>query len=725
MQRAMQSGLLACLGPAVFLALRALHHADALPLAGLPLSWVLALLPALGISIGAWILECHPMRGRVITTTALLLGFGLAGVALVEAPGVVFVLLLALTSSLVWLWSPPSTSGPVRLTGKSERALPAAPRTLTRHARRSPQAKCGTGERVEAPMDSPLNRSPDSPLGSPSDSPRQRRVRARAAICGALVTWLVGVPLGLGSDLAGQLAVGAAFGLAVARIAVAPLREPAIWRLPRSLVLILAMAGAVLPVLAWRDPVALLSGLTVPSLLLLLLSREPRSSLLSSSLPWWGVYLERPALLLTITFLGTCVLGGLLLSLPFSATQAWGISPLDALFTAVSATCVTGLIVLDTPQAFSPIGQTIILMLIQVGGLGIMTFSTAALIITHKRLSLRHEQAAAEILGSDGRGGLVTALRRVLVITFVAEGIGAALLTALFVRIGDAVPIAAWRGLFTAISAYCNAGFALQSDSLIAYQLWPSIIHVVGVLVILGGLGPVVLAEVPSMLRGRRGSLHARLVLTVSAVLLVGPALLIIFLEWHNTLTGLPGWERLTSAWFQSVTARTAGFNAVDMSTLHPATLTLTQALMFVGGSPGSTAGGIKTTTFALLFLVIVGALRGRDEISVFGWRLPSSSLYRAVAIFTLGVLAIFAATLALQLTQALAFPVALFEVISALGTVGLSIGGTEQLDGIGKIIVMVVMFAGRVGPLTLFLALFQEQERTPWNRPTQEVAVG
>lgn len=244
-------------------------------------------------------------------------------------------------------------------------------------------------------------------------------------------------------------------------------------------------------------------------------------------------------------------------------------------------------------------------------------------------------------------------------------------------------------------------------------------------LIIVGGLGPAVIAELPALLRGRRVSLHTRLVLGSSLLLLLVPAVLIGALEWGNTLTGLSVWERLANAWFQSATTRTAGFNSIDLTALRPATLTLLETLMFIGGSPGSTAGGIKTTTCALLVLTIGTALRGRSAATAGGWRIPHVSVYKAATVLTLGLLAVMVGLFAVQLTQVLDFHSALFEIISALGTVGLSIGGTAQLDDVGKVIVMICMFVGRVGPLTLFLTLGTRRQREPWRLPEQEIAVG
>ena len=334
---------------------------------------------------------------------------------------------------------------------------------------------------------------------------------------------------------------------------------------------------------------------------------------------WIDLLLEQPARLLVGTFVLMGLAGAVALSLPICAAEG-RVLLLDAAFTAFSAVCVTGLAVLDTATAFSRTGQGVILALIQIGGLGIMAFSTAAMVLLGQRLTLKHEGAALELLGGDRRTGLNAALRRVLIVTGVSEGVGAVVLTGLFRWHGDAWPEAAWRGLFTSISAYCNAGFAIQSDSLIGYQDDPLILHVVGLLIIVGGLGPAVVIATLRISKWRRQSLHVRIVLVTSAALLVVPACLIAALEWNHSLADLSVVARLHNAWFQSITTRTAGFNSVDFAVMNPATLTLVEALMFIGGSPGSTAGGIKTTTLFVLVFAVVAVTRQQPAVVWGGW---------------------------------------------------------------------------------------------------------
>ncbi|MCA9570832.1 MAG: hypothetical protein KC656_23485, partial [Myxococcales bacterium] len=326
--------------------------------------------------------------------------------------------------------------------------------------------------------------------------------------------------------------------------------------------------------------------------------------------------LSSPVRLLVTSFLAVAGVGSVLLALPLSARTA-PVGLLDAAFTSVSATCVTGLIVVDTPTVYSTFGQVVLLGLIQVGGLGIMVFAATASVILGRRLGLRAESVAAEIIGLGARQDLERAVLRVVALTFATEALGAALLTPLFVAHGDTPGEATWRAVFTSVSALCNAGFALQSDSLVPYAGSPLVLLVVGAVIVVGGLGPLVVSEIPLLTRGR-GSLHTRVALTVTAALLVIPTVLLLALEWDRTLTG-PWVDRVANAAFQAVTLRTSGFNSIDLTAVAPATWTLMIACMFVGGSPGSTAGGVKTTTVGVLLLASYAAVRGRDRIEAFG----------------------------------------------------------------------------------------------------------
>lgn len=438
-----------------------------------------------------------------------------------------------------------------------------------------------------------------------------------------------------------------------------------------------------------------------------------------------GTVIRHPAGPLVTSFLALCGAGALLLHIPAASTVEGGISSIDALFTAVSAVCVTGLIVLDTPNDFTFLGQAIILLFIQLGALGIMTYSAAVIIALGRRLRLRDESLIASSLSAGDHTQLPAMVKQLMRFTFATEAIGAALLAALFRSQGDSPLEAVWRGVFTSISAFCNAGFALQTDNLIPYQQEPLILHTVGVLIVLGGLSPAAALAIPGVLRGEERRAQIYLILSVSAVLLIAGFFFIAAVEWNASLASLSWADRLHNAWFQSVTLRTAGFNSIPFDSLRPATLLIMMISMFIGGSPGGTAGGIKTTTAAILFLSIAVAIRGTKEIAVFGRRISTTTVDRAAAIVTVGALTVFVTILALLLTQAMPASEAVFESVSALGTVGLSLGGTARLDAVGKLIIAFAMFAGRVGPLSMFAFLATRETSGSVQHPVETIDVG
>ena len=421
---------------------------------------------------------------------------------------------------------------------------------------------------------------------------------------------------------------------------------------------------------------------------------------------WWETLINHPARVLLSTFLGLCFMGTVLLLLPGATAQ--GIGLVDAAFTSVSAVCVTGLIVLDTPRAFTPFGHALILLLIQLGGLGIMTITTVALHVMGRRLSLRQERLMT-MMTDTGHHDLLASLITVLRFTFVIEALGALLLTAFFYQTGDLFWTALWRGTFTAVSAFCNAGFALQSDSLIPYQANPAILHVVALLIIAGGLAPATCLYIPQWLTGRRIPITMLLALAATVVLLAAGTVLVLVFEWQGILAGLPVVDRFHNAWFQSVTLRTAGFNSVDIAEVAGPAFLMMILWMFIGGCPGGTAGGVKTTTIAVLALTFWASITGRGEVIIRDRRITQGTIYRAVTIVTSGMLLWIVLLLMLEVTQQVPVRDLIFELTSAMGTVGLSTGATARLDGIGKIIIMVAMFFGRIGPMTLFMLLSEE----------------
>ena len=435
-------------------------------------------------------------------------------------------------------------------------------------------------------------------------------------------------------------------------------------------------------------------------------------------------------LLILLGTLGLKTLPGLYTGAPLS----W----LDALFTATSAVCVTGLIVVDTATYFTVWGQAFILLLIQLGGLGIITFTTVLIVALGRRLSLRQQALAASAVEAAPHVDYRQLARDVVRFTFLIEAAGALLLYLGF------LPELGWRGafwpaVFHAISAFCNAGFSTFSDSLVGFRTNPVVLPVIMVLIVVGGLGFLTLEELylwRRSIRERRRfrlSLHSRLVLTTTALLLGVGWVFFVFFEWKATLAALPLPAKLLNGLFMSVTARTAGFNTIDYGAATEQTSFLTILLMFVGGSPGSTAGGIKTTTIALLVLLAISRLRGQEIPSCWSRSVPHEVVQRAVGLFVVAVAVLMLGSFVLTATEIEhgvtapgGFLKYLFEAYSAFGTVGLSMGVTPSLSTAGRWIIILLMFIGRVGPLTFAAALTIRRHRTRQFRYAYEdVVVG
>ncbi len=430
-------------------------------------------------------------------------------------------------------------------------------------------------------------------------------------------------------------------------------------------------------------------------------------------------------------FAAAILVGTLFLKLP-QASSAEPLGWLDALFTATSAVCVTGLIVVDTATRLSPFGQGVVLVLLQAGGLGIMTLTTFFAYLIAGRVSVRGRELVEETIS-----GPFSSVGRLLLAsvgcTLVTELAGAAILSARFAAdYGAARSI--WLGSFHAVSAFCNAGFSLFSDSLMRYQSDPVVNFTVMVLIVLGGLGFLVVYDATS-LREKKGprriSLHSRLVLRTTASLILTGAALILLFDWDTTLRAFSWPGKLMAALFQSVTARTAGFNTVEIGAMSNASLLLLIMLMFVGASPGSCGGGIKTTTFATVLALLRDRARNRTDVVIMNRRVRERILSKALTVFFLSMGLVLLATLALLVSES-AGPAAergdfvryLFEATSAFGTVGLSTGVTPGLSNAGKLIVVATMFIGRLGPATLALTIgTAEVER--FRYPEGEFLVG
>lgn len=438
-------------------------------------------------------------------------------------------------------------------------------------------------------------------------------------------------------------------------------------------------------------------------------------------------------------FLLAILIGGLLLHASFSA-QGGPISVIDGFFTATSAVCVTGLVVVDTGTRFSPAGQAILLIMIQLGGLGIMTYSTVVILILGRRLSSKGRELVSATLSHKGGKSLFTLIRNVFFVTFLFETAGSVLL---YLRFRVYVPPgkALYQALFHSVSAFCNAGFSLFSRSLMDYRNDPWINSVIIVLIICGGAGFLVLQEVQQytaarFLRKKRlhFSLHSRIVLLTTGALILAGAAGFLLLEWHNTLAGDSLGHKLMASLFQSVTPRTAGFNTVDYSLMTNGTLLFTIILMFIGASPGSTGGGIKTTSFAVLLALAYSKWKARVETFLFKRTVPQETVARSISIILLSLLLILIGAMALMITELGDIPHPqsrglfmeyLFEAVSAFGTVGLSTGVTTTLSVPGKLVLMVLMFVGRLGPITIALAITGEKREDIFTYPEENIMVG
>jgi trk system potassium uptake protein TrkH len=419
--------------------------------------------------------------------------------------------------------------------------------------------------------------------------------------------------------------------------------------------------------------------------------------------------------------------GTILLSLPFASAAGDWTAPLDALFTATSAVCLTGLLVVDTGTYWSGFGQAVILALIQIGGFGFMTSSTLLLLLIGRRVSLRERLLLKESLGGGGLGSVLTLARRVFVFTVIAEATGVVLLTLHFAT-ELPLPKALWWGLFHAVSAFNNAGFDLVGGyrGLIPYSHAPLVLLTLAALFVFGALSYTTIEDVVRRRRFARLALDSKLVLTVTFGLLLAGAVLLLLTERSNvdTLGAMDTGARLLNAFFLSA-ARTAGFSTVDVGKMTDDGLLVLIALMFIGGASGSTAGGIKVQTFGILFFAIVAAVRGANEVQAFQRRVPINQVLRAIAIALLGVAWAFTLSLALNVTEGTSALRNIFEAVSALSTVGLSTGITPEASHWARIVLIVAMFTGRLCPLTLALALAARERPARYHWPEETIKLG
>ncbi|MFH0826764.1 MAG: TrkH family potassium uptake protein [Candidatus Omnitrophota bacterium] len=457
-------------------------------------------------------------------------------------------------------------------------------------------------------------------------------------------------------------------------------------------------------------------------IILMLVSRLRRANKLVTLLSL------KPAQLMVTSFSFAIGMGAILLMLPLASASGEKTSLVDALFTATSATCVTGLIVKDTVSHFSFFGQAVILFLIQMGGLGIMTFSVSLALLLRKRMEMQRQVVMQDVLDQDTLFNVKDLIVFIVKMTLAIELIGAIVLFFLWQGRFESKLACAYYALFHSVSAFCNAGFSTFTDSLMRFSgdIWTNI--TVMALIILGGLGFTVVKDLFDSWGKKKAvrlRVQTKIVLIVTFLLMVAGAIGFYLLELHHSLAGLGTKDKILVSFFQSTTSRTAGFNTCDISSLSSATLFMIMILMFIGGSPGSTAGGIKTTTVAVLAATVVSGFRQKDESEIYRRTIPFEVVRKAFSVFLISLFIVAAFFLLLLYVDQEKFSAVLFETVSAFGTVGLSTGATALLSQKGKIVVTLLMFIGRLGPLTITYAFMQPRRPPRYTYAEERVMIG
>ena len=426
-----------------------------------------------------------------------------------------------------------------------------------------------------------------------------------------------------------------------------------------------------------------------------------------------------------IVFIGT-----VLLMLPLSTASGKSPTLLTALFTSVSASCVTGLVAQNTATYWSLFGQIVILVLIQLGGLGYMTIATFFYRLVIRKKGLREKVMMAETINTTRLNNFSSLIKKIILGTFLFEGIGAALLSISFIKhFGVAKGI--YFAIFHSISAFCNAGFDLLGEntpfvSLLDFSGDYIVILTISALIIIGSLGFLVWDDITiKRFSFKKLNLHSKIVLSVSAVLILAGAVLFFVFEYNNLLKDMPLAQKILNAFFASVTPRTAGFNSIDMAGLSPSSVLLTIFLMFIGGSSGSTAGGVKTTSVFVIIAFAFSTIRGNDEVAVFGKTIKTEFLKKAILIITINLALIICATLIICGVDNIPLSDAVLETVSAMSTVGLTAGITTSLSAVSKIALIFLMFCGRVGSVSFASALLEKRVNPPITYPAEAITVG
>ena len=440
--------------------------------------------------------------------------------------------------------------------------------------------------------------------------------------------------------------------------------------------------------------------------------------------------------IILFSFLLVILLGSLLLTLPISSANGKSVDYLDALFTATTSTCVTGLVTVPTYSTWSIFGQIIILILIQIGGLGVVAFMALFMIVINKKLRLKDNQLIQDAFNLNTMDGLKKFIKHVFIGTFIIEGIGALLYMIVFIP--DYGVKGIWMSIFNSISAFCNAGMdIIGNNSLCDYATNPIINFTTSMLIILGGLGFIVWWDILRVIKEfknkkfkcfRSLTLHSKIVLSSTVVLILGGALLILIFEYKNlsTIGGLNLFDQIQISLFQSITTRTAGFASIPQENLTNASTLICLVLMFIGGSPVGTAGGIKTITIVSLVAVAIASIKNKKEVVLFNRNLSREVTKKAVAVFCMSFIIMFTSTILLSLTTDRSVADILYETVSATATVGLSRNLTSSLNMWGKLIIIFTMYLGRIGPISMAIAFKSKKEESNLiNNPTEDVSIG
>lgn len=436
-----------------------------------------------------------------------------------------------------------------------------------------------------------------------------------------------------------------------------------------------------------------------------------------------------PTLWIILSFFFAIIFGSFALMLPGMAGDGKTVNYIDALFTSTSAICVTGLTVIDTASSYSIFGQMIILFLIQIGGLGIMTISSALALVLGQKFSLRSEALMQNVLGQNQVLNFSQLVKNIIVFTFTIEFIGFILLLIPFYQEFHNIEKTVYFAFFHAVSAFCNAGFALFSDNFIRFQSNFLLNITISFLIIFGGLGFAVIDDTRHLFRFKNKfnglKLHSKIVIMTTMSLIIFGTLAFLILEYTNTMRHLNLFDRILTSFFQSVTTRTAGFNTIDFSAINKSTCLITILLMYIGASPGSTGGGIKTTTFAVVFLAVVSILKGSRDVTVYNRKIPDKTIINVLALIVVSIGLITLFLTLLMIVEPFSFEKIAFEAFSAFGTVGLSMGITPFLSGLGKLLIIFLMFIGRVGPLSFIYAFAESVLPLKFAVPQENIDIG